>query len=96
MTDREFINLCLQLVADYTNQHMDKTDGESITTDNVYMVWSCKTLQNWKALLSTTVPDGMYYEVTYNGDRGEVYLDAYKKFENKCFRVGTKEDDNNG
>ena len=96
MTDREFINLCLQLVADYTNQHMDKTDGESITTDNVYMVWSCKTLQNWKALLSTTVPDGMYYEVTYNGDRGEVYLDAYKKFGNKCFRVGTQEDDNNG
>lgn len=36
MTDREFINLCLQLVADYTNQHMDKTDCESITTDNVY------------------------------------------------------------
>lgn len=86
MTDREFANLCLQLVAGYTNQHhMDKTDCESITTDNVYMVWSCKTLQNWKALLSTTVPDGMYYEVTFNGDRDEVYLDAYKKFENKCF-----------
>lgn len=96
MTDREFTNLCLQLVADYTNQHMDKTDCESITTDNVYMVWSCKTLQNWKALLSTMVPDGMYYEVTFNGDRDEVYLDAYKKFENKCFHVGTKEENNNG
>lgn len=91
MTDREFTGLCLQLVSDYINQHMDKTDCESITTDNVYMAWSCKTLQNWKALLSTTVPDGMYYEVTYNGDRDEVYLDAYKKFENKCFRIGTKE-----
>lgn len=96
MTDREFTNLCLQLVADYTNQHMGKTDWESITTDNVYMVWSCKTLQNWKALLSTMVPDGMYYEVTFNGDRDEVYLDAYKKFENKCFHVGTKEENNNG
>ena len=96
MTDREFANLCLQLVADCTNQHMDKTDCESITTDNVYTVWSCKTLQNWKALLSTTVPDGMYYEVTFNGDRDEVYLDAYKKFENKCFCVGTKEGNNNG
>lgn len=91
MTDREFTSLCLQLVADYTNQHMDKTDGEGIATDNVYMVWSCKTLQNWKALLSTTVPDGMYYEVTYNGDRDEIYLDAYKKFENKCFYTGTTE-----
>lgn len=96
MTDREFTSLCLQLVADYTNKHMGKTDCESITTDNVYTVWSCKTLQNWKALLSTTVPDGMYYEVTFNGDLDEVYLDAYKKFENKCVHVGTKEGNNNG
>ena len=27
--------------------------------------------------------DGMYYELTYNGDKKEWYLDAYKKFENK-------------
>ena len=33
--------------------------------------------------MPTTLPDGMYYEVTYNGDKKEVYLDAYKKFENK-------------
>lgn len=51
--------------------------------DNVFVVWFCKTLQNWKALVSTTIPDGMYYEVTYNGDKKEVYLDAYKKFENR-------------
>lgn len=51
--------------------------------DNVFIVWFCKTLQNWKALVSTTIPDGMYYEVTYNGDKKEVYLDAYKKFENR-------------
>ena len=24
----------------------------------------------------------MYYELTYNGDKKEWYLDAYKKFEN--------------
>lgn len=73
-----------QLVADYFNEHVDATDGKRITTDDVYVVWFCKTLQNWKALLSTTVPDGMYYEVTYNGDKGETYLDAYKKFDHKC------------
>ena len=43
----------------------------------------CKTLQNAKALLSTTISDGMYYELTYNGDKDEMYLDAYKKWENK-------------
>ena len=57
-----------------------------ITVDDVYVVWFCKTLQNWKALASTTVPDGMYYELTYNGDKDEMYLDAYKKCENRCIR----------
>ena len=49
----------------------------------------CKTLQNSKTLLSTTANDGMYYELTYNGDKEELYLDAYKKWENKLI---TKED----
>ena len=48
-------------------------------------MWYCKTLQNHKALLSTPVLDGMYYEITYNGDRNELYLDAYKKWENIKF-----------
>ena len=53
---------------------------------NIYVVWQCKVLQNWKFLISTSLIDGMYYEVTYNGDKDEWYLDAYKKFENKCIR----------
>lgn len=50
------------------------------------MVWCCKTLQNNKALLSTTLFDGMYYEITYNGDKEEAYFDAYKKWENKTIK----------
>lgn len=72
-----------EIVLNYANKHIDKTDNVQIALDNVYVVWFCKTLQNWKALLSTTLPDGMYYEVTYNGDKKEIYLDAYKKFENQ-------------
>lgn len=72
-----------EIVLNYANKHIDKTDNAQITLDDVYIVWFCKTLQNWKALVSTTLPDGMYYEVTYNGDKKEVYLDAYKKFENQ-------------
>ena len=84
MTNQKFVETVKQLVADYTNEHMDKTDGVQITTADVYIVWMCKTLQNCKALASTTVSDGMYYELTYNGDKDELYLDAYKKFENRC------------
>jgi len=70
------------LVADYTNEHIDKTDSTRITPKDVYIVWQCKTLQNSKALLSTTLSDGMYYELTYNGDKKQMYMDAYKKWEN--------------
>lgn len=71
-----------KIVLDYAKAHIDVTDNVQLTLDNVFIVWLCKTLQNWKALVSTTLPDGMYYEVTYNGDKKEAYLDAYKKFEN--------------
>ena len=87
MENEEFLRLCKAKVAEYTNAHMDKTDRQQIHVNDVYLVWSCKALQNNKALLSTTVPDGMYYELTYNGDKKEIYLDAYKKFENQCFKM---------
>ena len=78
------------LVAKYYNDiwGAENADGLTykITTDEVYVVWFCKTLQNWKCLLSTSVPDGMYYEVTYNGSTVEIYLDAYKKFDNVCYK----------
>lgn len=79
----DYQKIAKKIVLDYANEHIDKTDNVQITLDNVFIVWFCKTLQNWKALVSTTLPDGMYYEVTYNGDKKEVYLDAYKKFENR-------------
>lgn len=78
------LNKCKKLVTDYFNERVEKTANKTISIDDVFVVWSCKTLQNFKALLSTTVPDGMYYEITYNGDKDEFYLDAYKKWENVC------------
>ncbi len=86
MINKNTMKLIKETIRDYVNEHIDKTDKMQITVDDVYVVWFCKTLQNWKALASTTVPDGMYYELTYNGDKDEMYLDAYKKFENRCIR----------
>lgn len=84
MGNDEFLKICKAKVAEYFNSQKDKTDKKSITVDDVFVVWSCKTLQNNKALLSTTVSDGMYYELTYNGDKNELYFDAYKKWQNVC------------
>ena len=83
MSNNDMRNLCKKVVVDYFNSRVDKTDNMQLTEDNVYIVWFSKTLQNFKALVSTTVSDGMYYEITYNGDKNELYLDAYKKWENK-------------
>lgn len=84
MSNDAMLKRAKEVVVDYFNEHVEKTDSKKITEDDVFIVWFCKTLQNWKALVSTMVSDGMYYEVTHNGDKGETYLDAYKKWENVC------------
>ena len=86
MGNEQFIEQCKKVVEEYTLAHLDKTD--TAPPFEVFVVWYCKTLQNHKALLSTTLHDGMYYEITYNGDKNEAYFDAYKKFENKVVQIG--------
>ena len=82
MDNEAMLKKATRLVVNYYNSRVERTDDFEISEENVFIVWFCKTLQNWKALVSTTVSDGMYYEVTYNGDKQETYLDAYKKWEN--------------
>ena len=82
MNEKQFVSLVKKTVADYANAHLDKSDGKQITEDDVFIVWLSKVLQNSKALASTTLFDGMYYELTFNGNKGELYVDAYKKWEN--------------
>lgn len=85
MGSKEFLDKCKEIVKQYALEHLDKTD--KIEEFDVYVVWYCKTLQNHKTLLSTSLLDGMYYEITYNGDKNEIYFDAYKKFENRLIKV---------
>ena len=56
--------------------------SSGFSTDKLYVVWFAKTLQNWKALVSTDAVDGSYWEVTYNGDKSETYVDCYHKVSN--------------
>ena len=75
----------LSIIEEYIHDHLDASDRE--IEFEVYIVWKCKILKNWKYLISSSLPDGMYYEMTYNGEKEEWYLDAYKKFENRVVKV---------
>ena len=77
-------NEALKIVRQYITEHLDKSEPSPIF--DVYTVWKAKILQNWKYLISSTLFDGMYYELTFNGDKKEWYLDAYKKFENRVVK----------
>lgn len=85
MESKEFIEKCKEIVKQYAiEQHSDKSDNEP--KFEIFVVWQCKILQNHKALLSTSLFDGLYYELTYNGNKREIYFDIYKKFENNCIK----------
>lgn len=79
----DFIARAQMLVYCYVKSHLEKTDTHvEFNPSDVYVVWFAYTLGNWKALLSTRLPDGMYYEVTHSKAHRMDYLDAYKKFQN--------------
>lgn len=81
MNEKEFTALAKQAVKWWyiLNRFQDPSE--------IFIVWEVKVLQNNKAMVSTNVPDGMYFEVTYNGDKKELYFDAYKKEMNQAFDV---------
>lgn len=76
------------LVCDIVYNHikttlLEKTDSHvHFARPDVYCVWFAFTLGNYKALVSTTLPDGRYYEITYDKAHGRSYIDTYVKVDN--------------
>lgn len=57
-----------------------------ILPSDIYTVWLSKVLQNNKGLFSTDLMDDVYFEVTYNGNKNEFYIDHYHKIQNICLK----------
>lgn len=68
----------------------DKKHPYEIQTFQIFLVWSCKVLQNYKCLIFTSLPNSPYYELTYNGDKDEWYIDIYDKSENIVYKEYTR------
>lgn len=85
----EFQDKAREIVKAHYNDHFSTppkgpylADDKPLKMDEIYVVWFVKVLQNWKALVSTTRTDGQYFELTYNGDKEETYMDTYVKLDN--------------
>lgn len=85
MNFEDFLSESIKLVVDETNERLEEEGKDPIEASDVYVVWSCKTLQNGKALLGTHCGDGLYFESTLNGNTNEIYFDVYKKQSNKSY-----------
>ncbi|QPL14202.1 hypothetical protein SEA_MORRILL_48 [Microbacterium phage Morrill] len=78
----DFQRYAREKVSELFNVAYLEPEDKMTTPDDFYVVWSCKTLQNWKCLVSTDITDGVYYELTHNGDKNETYVDEYHKARN--------------
>lgn len=87
MTTKDFISTVENELKDFA----DFDNGIS----EVIQVWYCKTIQNHKGLFIVKDKYGFIYdcfiEATYNGDKGELYLDFYRKYFKHVFSITDKE-----
>ena len=79
MTNQKFIDYAKFKVQEWLCR-------DNISTDDIFVVWYSKTLQNHKALLGTRFAN-YYFECTYNDDKEEMYMDVYDKVQNVCVKV---------
>lgn len=84
---KEFQEIAKRTVFEMVQEGLDPTDNVKLTMDDVYVTWFGFILGNMKALVSTSLPDGKYYEVTYNNEKKEIYIDCYVKIKQKVVTV---------
>lgn len=81
MATKEPIDTAREQVLSYVRL---ETDGDPAT--EAAIVWFCYILGGWKALVIVdTYPNPNYYEVTYNVKEDVLYIDEYKKVNNKAY-----------
>lgn len=86
ISGNEFFAMCKEKLITYYEETLNADSNKKLYNDDIFIVWYSKTLQNHKALMADIHPDGMYYEFTYDGDKEQLYMDVYKKWQNICYK----------
>ena len=86
-----FLNFVSDLINEMEIERLNKEGKHANDYEfAVFQVWGAKVLQNNKAIYSSTLPNAPMYEITYNGDKEETYVDVYhKKLNYKIDKEGT-------
>ena len=82
----QFLHDAQLAVFNMANEGLDPTDNTVFCIGDVYFVTFSFVLGCQKAMLSTNLPDGKYYEVTYNPDKGEMYVDCYVRIKQNVIK----------
>ena len=78
---KHFQEVCFEKAKEYFQEQ----SGQPFECEKISVVWYCKTLQNFKCLIfAYSNGKGLYFEFTFNGDKGELYMDVYTKIKNEC------------
>jgi len=81
----------IETAVEFVTNVVQEMDGKA-DKFTVYVVWYAYVLGGWKAMASTTKADGRYFEVTYNKEADEFYVDTYVKIQNTKFTNTSEED----
>lgn len=79
--EEDFPEKAKRIVREYVSEQFKKisVEGAPPVPFDVKLVWFVKTLKTWKAIVITTLPDNIIYEVSYDGANRLTYLDEYLK-----------------
>lgn len=90
--DNFFINKARELASTEYNRVTELAgipESTQLFPTDMYVVWFAKVLKNWKALVSTDRVPGIYFEVTYDGEAQQAYVDYYEKKTNQAYKLRT-------
>jgi hypothetical protein len=77
----DFMDHARQLIFEYVTVWFKKSDRDvTFTKDDISVYWFSKDGGDWRVLLTTTLQNDIYYQVTHFADKEETSIDVYYKY----------------